>query len=92
MFGYDRERNDDTGKVVKRVIFPVRFLNRATWRSRLVSSDSVATVEAVQWGLESIRDCEAVGHVLWGLNAQDLKTPFGNSLRIYTVIQMLGNP
>jgi site-specific DNA recombinase len=92
VFGYDRELIDDTGKVVKRVTCHERFRKPATWRSRLVPSDDVATVEAVQWAFKSIRDGETIGHVVRGLNERDLKTTFGNTFRMNTVIRMLENP
>ena len=92
VFGYDRELIDDTGKVVKRVTCHERFRKPATWKSRLVPSEDMATVEAVQWAFKSIRDGETIGHVVRGLNERDLKTTFGNTFRMNTVIRMLENP
>jgi site-specific DNA recombinase len=92
VFGYDRELIDDTGKVVKRVHCQERFRKPATWRTRLVPSDDVATVEAVQWAFKTIHRGNTISDVVRGLNERGLSTTFGNSFRLNTVMRMLENP
>lgn len=92
VFGYDRELIDDTGKVVKRVHCQERFRKPATWKTKLVPSEDVAAVKAVQWAFKAIQSGNTIGDVVRGLNERGLTTTYGNSFRMNTVIRMLENP
>lgn len=92
VFAYDREMIDDTGQVMRRVHFQERFTRPNNWKSRLVPSDDIAAVKAVQKAFRDFLQGTLISHIANEWNEAGLRSIFGNLFNHQALKEILANP
>lgn len=91
VFGYDREMIDEDGVVIKRVRCHERFMKPKAWRSRLVLSSDVRSVEAVRFAFATMHAGGSQADVLRQFIKWDLRTSQGNPFNLCNIKLLLRN-